>query len=270
MNAMFFASMTLMALLAMSFAAAPLLRKARASSRGFLKVPLLTVLATSLLAFALYAAIGRPDVATGTPAHNPSDSLAQKRPSADTDAKAASVSELLAGLEQRLQNDPDNAKDWLLLAKSYDHLGQRQQAADAYARSEALGLSDSAFATRINDTADATKDPSPAIRGRISVSPEVAADVSDDDVIYIIAKSTDGNPMPLAVMKRPADQLPLEFELSDDSSMVSGRGILSADSVTVTAKLSRSGDALDTGTELQAMSDTITPGDGEFLELLIR
>lgn len=270
MNAIFFASMLLMVLLAISFSAAPLIRTARASSRGFTNVPLLTVLATSLLAVGLYAAIGRPDVATGTLAHNSLDTVAQKRSFANTDAKAASVSELLAGLEKRLQEDPENAKDWLLLAKSYDHLGQRQQAADSYARAEALGLSDSALATRISGKADATNDPPPVIRGRIDVSPEIADEVSNDDVIYIIAKSTDGNPMPLAVIRRPAEELPLEFELSDDSSMVSGRGIFSNDMIIVTAKLSRSGDALDTGTELQAMSDTITPRDGQFLELLIR
>lgn len=270
MNAIFFASMLLMALLALSFVAAPLIRNAWASSPGFTNVPLLIVLATLLLAFGLYAAIGRPDVATGELANNSLDMVAQKRPAINSDAKAASVSKLLAGLEQRLQEDPGNAKDWLLLAKSYDHLGQRQQAADAYTRAESLGLSDSALATRINGKADPTNNHSPVIRGRISVSPEVANDVSDDDVIYIIAKSTDGNPMPLAVMKRPAEELPLEFELSDDSSMVSGRRILSADTVIVTAKLSRSGDALNTGTELQAISDRITPGDGELVELLIR
>ena len=270
MNAVFFASMLLMVLLATSFAATPLVRKARASSRGFANVPVLTVLATSLLAIGLYAAIGRPDVATGPRAHNSLNAVEKKQSFPSNNAKAASVNELLAGLEQRVKEDPGNAKDWLLLAKSYDHLGQPQQAADAYARAEALGLSDSALATRINDKVDATEDSSPVIRGRINVSPEVVDEVSDDDVIYIIAKSTDGNPMPLAVMKRTAEELPLEFELSDDSSMVSGRGILSTDTITVTAKLSRSGDALDTGTELQAMSDTIRPGDGEFLELLIR
>ena len=116
MNAIFFASMLFMVLLAMSFAAAPLIRTARTSSHGFTNVPLLTVLATSLLAVGLYAAIGRPDVATGAQAHNSVDTVAQKRSFTNTDAKAASVSELLAGLEKRLQEDPENAKDWLLLA----------------------------------------------------------------------------------------------------------------------------------------------------------
>ena len=112
--------MLLMALLALSFVAAPLIRNAWASSPGFTNVPLLTVLATLLLAFGLYAAIGRPDVATGELANNSLDMVAQKRPATNSDAKAASVSKLLAGLEQRLQEDPGNAKDWLLLAKTYE------------------------------------------------------------------------------------------------------------------------------------------------------
>ena len=269
MNAIFFASIFLMVLLAMFFATAPLIRDARISSRGFANVPLLTVIAALLLAIGLYAAIGRPDVATSAVAHTPSDTAARSS-SANGDTRAASVNDLLAGLEQRLQDDPGDAKGWLLLAKSYDHLGRRQEAADAYARAEMLGLADNDLAARISSEADASKTDSLAIRGRISVSSEVTDNVSGNDVVYIIAKSTDGNPMPLAVLRRPAEELPLEFELSDDNSMVSGRGLSSAESIVVTAKLSRSGDALETGTGLQAISEAIRPGDGEFLELLIR
>lgn len=141
MNAVLFVSMFLMLLLAMSFAMAPLVRRVKNSSGGFANIALLAVLATLLLAIGMYAAIGRPDVATSAGVQKASGAPAQK-PVANGDKKAASVDELLAGLEQRLQDDPGDAKGWLLLAKSYTHVGRHEDAVAAYDKAVELGLSD--------------------------------------------------------------------------------------------------------------------------------
>lgn len=148
MNAIFFVSTLLMLLLAMSFAAAPLVRSARSSSSGFANVPLLAVIAALLLAIGLYAVIGRPDVVIGAAAHQSSNAGAQ-RSAADNGKKTASVTELLAGLEQRLREDPGDAKGWLLLAKSYDHLGRNEDAAAAYDKAVELGMSDNVLEARL-------------------------------------------------------------------------------------------------------------------------
>ena len=149
MNAIIFVSMLLMLLLAMSFASAPLILQNKRYSRGFVNVPLLVVLAALLLAVGLYAAIGRPDVASSVRMNQTPDSAAQ-RPSAREQPKAASVTELLAGLEQRLEENPDDAKGWLLLAKSYDHVGRPEEAAAAYDKARVLGLSDDVLEARRN------------------------------------------------------------------------------------------------------------------------
>jgi cytochrome c-type biogenesis protein CcmH len=149
MNAIFFASMLLMLLLAMSFATAPLLRREKNSSCGFVNVPLLAVLAALLLAIGLYVAIGRPDVASGANVQQAPGSTVQGQ-ATDEEKKAASVNELLAGLEQRLVENPDDAKGWLLLAKSYDHIGRPDDAAAAYDRARKLGLSDDVLEARSN------------------------------------------------------------------------------------------------------------------------
>ena len=148
MNAIFLVSMLLMLLLAMSFATAPLIRGNNGSSSGFANVPLLTVLTALLLAIGLYVAIGRPDVVSSPRVQQTSASTIQKPPS-NEENEAASVNELLTGLEQRLEKDPDNAKGWLLLAKSYDHLGRPQDAAAAYDKALALGVSDSNLEARL-------------------------------------------------------------------------------------------------------------------------
>jgi cytochrome c-type biogenesis protein CcmH/NrfG len=134
MNAFYFASMFLMLLLAMSFAMAPLLRRE--------KNPL-------LLAIGLYAAIGRPDVATNANVQKVTGAPAQK-PITNGGKKAASVDELVAGLEQRLQDDPGDAKGWLLLAKSYAHVGRHEDAVAAYDKAVELGLSDNVLEASLN------------------------------------------------------------------------------------------------------------------------
>ncbi len=143
MNAILFGSMLLMLLLAMTFATAPLIRSAKSVSNGFANVPLLVALAALLLAIGLYAAIGRPDVASSESVRLASPGPGTQASASSNKTTAASVTELLAGLEQRLDENPDDAKGWLLLAKSYEHLDRHGDAAAAYDRARELGLSDS-------------------------------------------------------------------------------------------------------------------------------
>ena len=53
-----------------------------------------------------------------------------------------SVSSLIGGLEERLAEDPNDGRGWLLLAKSYQHLGRHEDARRAFAHAAALGETD--------------------------------------------------------------------------------------------------------------------------------
>jgi cytochrome c-type biogenesis protein CcmH len=55
---------------------------------------------------------------------------------------SASVGSLIGGLEARLAENPEDAKGWLLLARSYDHLGDNDEAWNAYSRARDLGMTD--------------------------------------------------------------------------------------------------------------------------------
>ncbi|PKG99130.1 hypothetical protein [Paraglaciecola sp. MB-3u-78] len=63
-----------------------------------------------------------------------------KTPSAQQNKQAASVEDLLANLEQKLQNQPDNMQGWLLLAKSYRYLQRDSAAQSALEKAQALGF----------------------------------------------------------------------------------------------------------------------------------
>jgi cytochrome c-type biogenesis protein CcmH len=154
-----------------------------------------------------------------------------------------------------------------LLAKSYEHLGRNEDAAEAYAKATALGVTDEALAARL-DGHTAGADAAVEIRGHLSYSQSVADQIGPEDVVFITAKA-EGNPMPLAVLRRSASDLPFDFVLSDEASMVKGSGLSTASEVVVTAKVSKSGDALNTATDLQATAGPFAPGDAGLLELVI-
>lgn len=65
------------------------------------------------------------------------------------ESKIASVESLLGGLEARLAQNPGDAKGWLLLARSYEHLGDHSRAANAYQKAVALGMRDADLEMRL-------------------------------------------------------------------------------------------------------------------------
>jgi cytochrome c-type biogenesis protein CcmH len=56
--------------------------------------------------------------------------------------QVAPVAQLVDGLAARLHQDPNDAAGWLLLAKSYRHLGRPSEAGAAYAKAKRLGKTD--------------------------------------------------------------------------------------------------------------------------------
>ena len=107
------------------------------------------VLATTVIVFvatSLYAVIDAP---TEAQTINRTATEAGPATSQNSGEKAASVTSLVGGLEAKLAQDPDDAKGWLLLAKSHDHLGNRDAAWAAYGHAKELGMSDDTFEIKL-------------------------------------------------------------------------------------------------------------------------
>jgi hypothetical protein len=268
MNLTLFIAALLMTVVAMGFAVKPLLVSYERRSSGSAKLSLLAIIVVFGMGIALYGIVGKPELSNVRPTSAGTATAMQTTPSSQNSDKVGSVTSLLNGLQARLAENPDDAKGWLLLAQSYDHLGNSAEARDAYAKAVELGMTNAALEARLNEVTS-TGDPAAAeIRGRISVAATVADRVGPDDVVYVVAK-TDNNPMPLAVLRRSASELPFDFVLSDANSMVQGGGISSAATVTVSARLSKTGDALNTATELGASAQSVDPASAGDLALVI-
>lgn len=214
---------------------------------------------------ALYLVIGGPDVVryTGAPAARPEST-------AETQGKLPSVGNLLEGLEEKLEQNPADGDGWLLLAKSYHHLGRGDDARKAYANAVRNGSSDASLEALLASTDSAAgEEVASAIHGRVSMAPELISATDPEATVFVMAKDGNGSPMPLAVIRKTVRDLPFDFTLNDDQSMVRGRGLSSAETVLVMAKVSSAGDALTSDPGLEASLGPVRADSGAFVELVI-
>jgi Tetratricopeptide repeat len=185
--------------------------------------------------------------------------------------QVGTVASLVTGLEERLKANPGDGKGWLLLAKSYEHLGRPQDAREAYRKAVGLGETDPALDARLS-TAIAQSVTSPAAKsvgGHVSLAEPLRGTVAPSDTVFIIARSAGESSMPIAVLKRKAGELPFEFTLSDANAMMPGRGLSSVPSIVITAKISSTGDALATAPGIGAVSAPIDTGNPVAVDLVI-
>jgi hypothetical protein len=268
MNGYFLAALITMTVVSVAILLVPVLRRAR-SAEPHSTIPfVLTAILVPALAVGLYASIGSPNAAVANT--EVSASLARMNQisnrSSATQKQVNSVSDLLDGLEQRLQSEPDDAGGWLLLAKSHKHLGNRENAASAYARAVALGKTDPDLEAFLS-SADNVKSQLSGIQGRVTIADDAAAEVDGSATVFVIARAASGSPVPLAVLRTPVSTLPFEFNLHDGQAMVAGNELSSADSVIITAKISANGDALSTVPGFETHSDPVMTADPGFVIL---
>jgi cytochrome c-type biogenesis protein CcmH len=106
------------------------------------------------------------------------------------------------------------------------------------------------------------------LAGRVLLGPGLAARVAPDDTVFVYARAADGPPMPLAVARYRAGDLPLRFRLDDSMAMAPQMILSGHPRVIVGARISRSGNAVARPGDLQGQ---LAPGanDRDGLVLVI-
>ena len=284
-----------------------------------------------VLAIGLYLELGKPDAITNELAKPQTPKTAE---TVQEDQPAPSVDEMIARIEQRLSEQPDDARGWGLLARAYMHTQQFDKAEAAldklttlvpddpnnwanYAdiaavnqqgnlagkpyeyikrslalqpkHPKALWLAgtyhyqqenyktalrfwqilqqqlpaDSKDNDIINTSiaeAKAKLDPNAAsaqtdsnnvdanapvkINGSVSLAESIQQQISAEDTVFVFARAASGPRMPLAVVKKQVKDLPFEFTLDDSMAMMPQLTISSFDEVVISARISKSGDAM--------------------------
>ena len=271
------------------------------------------------------------------------------------DEQSPSVEAMVAGLAEKLRDQPDDPEGWLMLARSYSVMERYPEARDAYAEAHALigdqaqllvdyaevialtdddrltgkatellttaltlepdnqkGLWLAGFAARQNGdderavnlwqklalhltagseelvmvedmitqaggtpsgepTADVTPQPSAAaIEVTVSLAPHLASRVTGDETLFIFARALNGPPMPLAIQRHRASELPLVVTLDDTMHMLPAFKLSGFPTVSVGARISRTGNATPSSGDLQGLVSPVEVSDGQPVNLIIK
>ncbi len=110
--------------------------------------------------------------------------------------------------------------------------------------------------------------PRAGLSGTVTLGADVAARVSPGDTLFIFARAAQGPRIPLAIMRKQAADLPLQFTLDDSMAMTPNMRLSSFPEVVVGARVSKSGNAMPQPGDFEALSDPVKP-NASGLELVI-
>ena len=100
----------------------------------------------------------------------------------------------------------------------------------------------------------------PTLRGRVQLSPVLAAGAQPDDTVFVYARAAEGPRVPLAILRRSVRDLPFDFALDDSMAMAPGMMLSRFGQVVVMARVSRSGQAITQSGDLIGESAPMPPG----------
>ncbi|MBI3903293.1 MAG: c-type cytochrome biogenesis protein CcmI [Nitrosomonadales bacterium] len=98
------------------------------------------------------------------------------------------------------------------------------------------------------------------ITGTVTLSDALKSQVKPGDMLFVLARAESGPPMPLAVVRKLASDLPYQFTLDDSMAMAPQMKLSRFDKVVVVARIAKSGDPMPHPGDMQGLSATIKPG----------
>ena len=188
-------------------------------------------------------------------------------------------------LDQVLAGNPHHEGALILLGMGSYRASDFATAVDAFTRLQTLHGTHSAAGSEASQEisrmlADAkaklAAGPAPVVAGSgitvtVTVDRALADKVHPDDTLFVFAKAQNGPPMPLAVVRKPARDLPLTVELNDTQSMLPSLRLSSVTEVVVNARISHSGTVMPEAGDLEAIAVPLhQDGKPAHVDLLIR
>ncbi|MEY2620123.1 MAG: cytochrome c-type biosis protein CcmI [Pseudomonadota bacterium] len=142
--------------------------------------------------------------------------------------------------------------------RALDHLPPESEFARGLAQSlqqarQAQGMAPAGTSPRVPSApSTVTAAMGASIRGRVSLTPAMRSRARPDDTVFIVARAEQGPRMPLAIVRLRVADLPAEFTLDDSSAMTPQMRLSAHADVVVSARISRSGQALPESGDLVA------------------
>jgi len=156
----------------------------------------------------------------------------------------------------------------------------RKQIADAQARRDGkappVDLAETApqtppstDATPAGTQADAATANPARLTVNVRLDPKFSAQLDPSATLFVFARAASGPPMPLAIQRLKASQLPLTLTLDDSMGMMPTMKLSMFPQVVVGARISKSGNALPASGDLQTLSAPLDVHRSEPIDLSI-
>ncbi|MBL4851173.1 MAG: c-type cytochrome biogenesis protein CcmI [Gammaproteobacteria bacterium] len=183
-------------------------------------------------------------------------------------------------LRKAIELDPNNEKALWLFGTAAFEAGDLEAALVPWRRLLGLMPSDTESATTMFDnikqvetmlanvkanTDKARLSPGQGrVTGTITIADELKAELTADAVIFIFAVAAEGAAkeakVPLAAMRATLAELPLTFALDDSMAMIPAMRLSTVSDVVLTARVSKSGDAIAASGDLQGTLEGVKVG----------
>jgi cytochrome c-type biogenesis protein CcmH len=171
----------------------------------------------------------------------------------------------LAGFAEQQANNKEGA-----LAHWRHLLAGMEEGSEVYQHLENLiSELESGASVPENHTAEQSSDVQQSIQVKVSLSPEMQDKVDPNTTLFIYAKASEGPPMPLAVHKGLAKDLPVTVTLDDSMAMMPQMSLSSFPKVIVGARLSSNGQPQGQSGDYEGYSNAIEVSANPVVDILI-
>lgn len=184
----------------------------------------------------------------------------------------------LAGLANQQLGHPDTAlRHWLTLQpmlagnpEANQELTLLINSAREQLGSERAQAVEAEVSAKQTDTITASDSEAVAsVQVRVSLAPELQAEVDDADTVFVYARAASGPPMPLAAVRQPVTSLPLTLTLDDSMAMMPQMKLSGFREIVVGARISKSGQATAQSGDLESDLVATVNDHPDTIELVI-
>ncbi len=177
----------------------------------------------------------------------------------------------LAGVAATQRNENEVAVEhWKkLLAQIPENDTEARQTLQSYIQKAQQFIEGGITETTKASTTTSKQANTPKLTVSVTLSAALQQNMQPTDTLFIYARATTGSPMPLAIVRKTANELPVSITLDDSHAMLPDKRLSLFKEVTVIARISKAGSAAMQSGDLVGQIDKVVLEENTQVELVI-
>ena len=165
----------------------------------------------------------------------------------------------LAGVAATQQDENEEAvKHWTKLLNQIPETdAEARQTLQTYIQKAQQLIDGIATPVTKNNTVSVPEADTPKLTVTVTLAKELQDKMKSTDTLFIYARATTGSPMPLAIVRKTASELPISVTLDDSQAMLPNKRLSLFKEVTVVARISEAGSAVTQSGDLIGQVDSV-------------